>query len=175
MTHRPFAGSEYLEVVHGEVAGRVPEPDVAEEKAYSDLIRDLVERGLVDTAHDMSGGGELLALAEMAISGGVGFEYDESELERFVEHTRRLDLAFFGETSASFLIAFPEERWEEVQDALGVSDPSGVSWVAYDHVGRTGGNRFRIGDHIDLSLDELEDVYERDLFEAHAPEGGHIG
>ena len=168
-----FAGSEYLEVVHGKVAGRLPRPDVIEEKAYADLIRSLVERGLVDTAHDISGGGEIVALAEMAISGGTGFEYDDDELELFLEYTRRPDLAFFGETGASYLIAFPEERWEEVQEALGATDRSGVSWVAYDHVGSTGGSRFKVGDHIDLGLEELGEAYERDLFEA--PEGGHIG
>jgi phosphoribosylformylglycinamidine synthase subunit PurL len=170
-----FAGSEYLEVMHGRVAGRIPVPDVSEEKAYADLIRGLVERGLVDTAHDMSAGGEIIALAEMAMAGGVGFEYDESELESFLEYTRRPDLALFGETGASYLIAFPEERWNEVQDALGATDSSGVNWVAYDDVGRTGGNRFKVGDLIDLGLDDLRSAYERDLFEAHAPEGGHIG
>jgi phosphoribosylformylglycinamidine synthase II len=170
-----FSGSEYLEIVHGKVGGRPPAPDVVAEKAYSDLIRSLVERGLVDTVHDISGGGEVLALAEMALEGGVGFEYDGDELEHFLQYTQRPDLAFFGEAGASFLLAFPEERWEEVQDALGASDASGVSWVAYDHVGRTGGNRFKVGDHIDLSLDGLSEAYERDLFEAHAPEGGHIG
>ena len=170
-----FAGSEYLEVVHGEVAGRISVPDVSEEKAYADLIRNMVERGLVDTAHDISAGGEIIALAEMAMAGGVGFEYDESELESFLEYTRRPDLALFGETGASYLIAFPEERWNEVQDALGATDSSGVNWVAYDDVGRTGGNRFRVGDLIDLGLDDLRSAYERDLFEAHAPEGGHIG
>jgi phosphoribosylformylglycinamidine synthase subunit PurL len=170
-----FAGSEYLEVVHGEVAGSIPVPDVSGEKAFADLIRSLVERGLVDTAHDISDGGEIIALAEMAMAGGVGFEYDESELERFLEYTRRPDLAFFGETGASFLIAFPEERWNEVQDALEATDSSGVNWVAYDDVGRTDGNRFKVGDLIDLGLDDLRSAYERDLFEVHAPEGGHIG
>jgi phosphoribosylformylglycinamidine synthase subunit PurL len=170
-----LAGSEYLEVVHGKMAGRPPEPDVAEEKAYADLIRSLVERGLVDTVHDISGGGEIIALAEMAISGGVGFEYDQDELERFFAHTRRPDLSLFGESGASFLIAFPEERWQEVEDALGATDSTGVNWVAYDRVGSTGGIRFKVGNHVDLSLDELREAYERDLFEAHAPEGGHIG
>ena len=170
-----FAGSDYLEVVHGKVAGRFPKPDVVEERTYSDLIRGLVERGLIDTAHDISGGGEILALAEMAISGRVGFTYDEDELERFLEYTRRSDLALFGETNASFLIAFPEERWEKIQDALGATDSSGISWVAYDSIGYTGGTRFKVGNLIDLSLEELREAYERDLFEAHAPEGGHIG
>jgi phosphoribosylformylglycinamidine synthase len=170
-----FAGSDYLEMVHGKVAGRFPKPDVVEERTYSDLIRGLVERGLIDTAHDISGGGEIPALAEMAISGRVGFTYDEDELERFLEYTRRSDLLLFGETNASFLIAFPEERWEKIQDALGATDSSGVSWVAYDNIGYTGGTRFKVGNLIDLSLEDLKEAYERDLFEAHAPEGGHIG
>jgi phosphoribosylformylglycinamidine synthase len=170
-----FAGSEYLEVVHGEVAGIIPVPDVSEEMAFADLIRILVERGLVDTAHDISDGGEIIALAEMALAGGVGFEYDDSELESFLDYIKRPDLAFFGEAGASFLIAFPEERWNEVQDVLGATDASGVNWVAYDDVGRTGGNRFKVGDLIDLGLDELREACDRDLFEAHAPEGGHIG
>ncbi|MDP8939558.1 MAG: phosphoribosylformylglycinamidine synthase subunit PurL [Actinomycetota bacterium] len=159
-----FAGSEYLEVVHGGIAGRPQKPGLSDERMYSDLIRSMVERGVIDTAHDISGGGEVFVLAEMAISGGIGFEYDEDELERFLEYTRRADLSFFGESGASFLIAFPDERWEAVQDTLGATDSSGVSWVAYDEVGRTGGDRFRIGDYIDLGLDELREAYERDLF-----------
>ena len=95
----------------------------------------------MDTAHDISGGGEILALAEMAIVGWSRVQYDEDELERFLEYTRRSDLSLFGETNASFLIAFPEERWEEIQDALGATDSSGVSWVAYDNIGYTGGDQ----------------------------------
>jgi hypothetical protein len=41
--------------------------------------------------------------------------------------------------------------------------------------GRTGGNRFKVENLIDVSLEALGEVYERDLFEAYAPEGGHIG
>ena len=158
-----FAGSEYLNVIHDEVGGRPTRPDLPEEMAASDLIRGMIERGLIDTAHDVSGGGEIFALAEMAISGGIGFEYDESELENFLGNSRT-DLAFFGEAGASFLIGFPEERWEEVQDALAAVDSDGVSWGAYDDIGYTGGDRFKVGDFIDLSLDELREAYERDLF-----------
>ena len=80
---------------------------VSEEKAFADLIRSLVERGLVDTAHDISDGGEIMALAEMAMAGGVGFEYDESELERFLDYTRRPDLAFFRRDRREFSHSFP--------------------------------------------------------------------
>ena len=47
--------------------------------------------------------------------------------------------------------------------------------MAWDQIGTVGGDRFRVGDLIDVGLDELKQAYERDLFEQHAPEGGHIG
>jgi hypothetical protein len=80
-----------------------------------------------------------------------------------LEHLRT-DLAFFGEIGASFFISFPEDRWKEVQDVLGGSGSSGGGWVAYDDIGFTGGKRFKIGDYIDLSLEEMKEAYGRDLF-----------
>jgi len=164
-----LAGSEYLEIVGGKVAGTPPTPDIVAERAYSDHVRGFIERGLIDTAHDVSGGGQAVALAEMALMGGIGFEYgEEVEAEELV-HDGRRDPALFGEGGTTFLIAFPYEQWDEVEKVLN------VPWVAYDRIGVTGGDRFKIFDFIDVGLDALRAAYERDLFEPHAPEGGHIG
>ena len=64
----------YLEIVHGRVAGRPLNPDLVAEKESADLVRGMVRSGLVDTAHDISGGGEIVAVAEMALAGGLGIE-----------------------------------------------------------------------------------------------------
>jgi phosphoribosylformylglycinamidine (FGAM) synthase-like enzyme len=162
-------GSEYLEIVHGRVAGRPPRPDLGAGKETSDLVRGMVRSGLVDTAHDISGGGEIIAVAEMALAGGLGIEYERGELERVTAGRGggRADVALFGEGSGAFIIAVPEERWDELQDAL--------AGFAFDVVGTTGGDRFKIGDLIDVRLSDLREAYERDLFESYAPEGGHIG
>jgi phosphoribosylformylglycinamidine synthase II len=164
-----LAGSEYLEVVQGRVAGRPPEPDLAAEKEYSDLVRRLVADGLIDTAHDISGGGEAVALAEMALAGGLGVEYEEIEADLRADGPggRRTDTALFGENGASFLVAVPEEQWDELQKAL--------SGVPYDSIARVGGDSIKIGNLIDIGLNDLSEAYKRDLFETHAPEGGHIG
>jgi len=164
-----LAGSEYLEIVHGKVLGRPPFPDLASEKRVSDLVRRLVAAGIVDTAHDISGGGEIVAVAEMALAGGLGFEYDERELDGLIHGWGggRADVGFFGETPGSVIVAVSPARWQDFQDALGD--------VAWDQIGTVGGDRFRVGGLIDVGLDELKQAYERDLFEAHAPEGGHIG
>ena len=151
----PLAGSEYLEIVHGRVAGVPPKPDLAAEKRASDLVRSMVRSGLIDTAHDLSGGGELVALAEMALSDGIGLEYSVPEIEFMSGHGRLLE-NLLGEKGAGFIIAFPEERWDEVQDAL--------SDFAYDNIGYTGGERFELEGLIDLGMEELREAYERDLF-----------
>jgi phosphoribosylformylglycinamidine synthase II len=162
-----LGGSEYLDIVHGRIAGRPSRPDLAAVKQTADLVRGMVRSGLVDTAHDISGGGEIVAIAEMALAGGLGIEYEEGELERMTAGRGRADVALFGEGSGTFVVAVAEESWDEVQDAL-------VEF-AYDVVGTTGGDRFEIGDLIDVELSELREAYERDLFESYVPEGGHIG
>jgi phosphoribosylformylglycinamidine synthase subunit PurL len=162
-----LGGSEYLDIVHGRIAGRPSRPDLAAVKQTADLVRGMVRSGLVDTAHDISGGGEIVAIAEMALAGGLGIEYEEGELERMTAGRGRADVALFGEGSGTFVVAVAEESWDEVQDAL-------VEF-AYDVVGTTGGDRFEIGDLIDVELSELREAYEHDLFESYVPEGGHIG
>ena len=74
-----LAGSDYLEIVQGRVTGRPPETDLVAEKKSADLVREMVRSGLVDTAHDLSGGGEIIAVAQMALAGGLGIEYMEGE------------------------------------------------------------------------------------------------
>jgi phosphoribosylformylglycinamidine synthase len=129
----------------------------------------MVRSGLVDTAHDISGGGEIVAIAEMALAGGLGIEYEEGKAERRIagRDGGRADVALFGGGSGGFVVAVPEERWNELQEAL--------VGFAYDVVGTTGGDRVRRDDLIEIKLSELREAYERDLFEVHAPEGGHIG
>jgi len=162
-----LAGSEYLEIIHGRVAGKPPEPDLAAEKKTADLVRNMIRSGLVDTAHDVSGGGELVALAEMALAGGLGIEYEEDKLERMIAGRvgGRADVALFGEEPGGFVVAVSLERWDELQDAL-------AEVPGYDQIGTVGGDRFTIGDLVDVSLQDLKGAYERDLF--GAPGGAEI-
>jgi phosphoribosylformylglycinamidine synthase subunit PurL len=152
-----LAGSEYLEIVHGRVSGTPKSPDLVREKVHADVVRRLIADGLVDTAHDVSGGGLAVALAEMAVAGGIGIEFDETEIEPKFGSGRK-DIGLFGEAGAHLLIAVPEDRGEVLQRSLGASG------VPHDNIGRTGGDRFKIGDLIDVELGELEEAYERDLF-----------
>src|SRR6476646_1698190 len=66
--------SIYLREIDGREAGGCPPVDLAVEKKSGDFIRTLIESGRCDTAHDVSDGGLLVALAEMALAGNIGLE-----------------------------------------------------------------------------------------------------
>jgi phosphoribosylformylglycinamidine synthase subunit PurL len=154
-----LAGSDYLEIVHGRIAGRPPAPHLIAEKKTADLVRELVRSGLVDTAHDISGGGEIVAVAKMALAGGFGIDYEEGELERMTagQGKGRADVALFGEQPGGFIVAVPWERWDELQDALAEAP-------GYDQIGTVGGESIKVGDAIEVKLSELREAYERNLF-----------
>jgi phosphoribosylformylglycinamidine synthase len=63
-TGEDLGGSEFLEVVHGKVAGRPPRLDLAAEKRLHALLAEGAARGILRSAHDPSEGGLAVALAE---------------------------------------------------------------------------------------------------------------
>jgi len=58
--------------VCGREDGPPPPVDLAAERAHGDFVRDAIRRGEVAACHDVSDGGLLVAVAEMALAGGVG-------------------------------------------------------------------------------------------------------
>jgi phosphoribosylformylglycinamidine (FGAM) synthase-like enzyme len=66
--------SLWLEVCHNRREGRPPQVDLAVERSLGELVRQLIGEGLVSAVHDISDGGALPAIAEMALAGGIGVE-----------------------------------------------------------------------------------------------------
>jgi phosphoribosylformylglycinamidine synthase len=66
------AQSLWLEVCHGRREGDAPAVDLAIERRLGELVRQLVAAGLVSAVHDVSDGGALVAIAEMALAGSMG-------------------------------------------------------------------------------------------------------
>ena len=64
--------SVYLREVYGREEGAPPPVDLATERRHGDFVRSLIRDGLVTAAHDVSDGGVLVAVAEMAIASGIG-------------------------------------------------------------------------------------------------------
>jgi len=64
--------SLWLEVCHGRREGKPPPVDLAVERRVGELVRQLIAAGLVSAVHDISDGGALIAIAEMALAGSIG-------------------------------------------------------------------------------------------------------
>ncbi|MDQ3979249.1 MAG: AIR synthase related protein, partial [Actinomycetota bacterium] len=69
-----LAGSRWADARHGHRSGRLARLDAARHLALCDLVRDLVVTDLLAGVHDVADGGLGLALAEMAVRSGIGFE-----------------------------------------------------------------------------------------------------
>jgi len=54
--------------------GTPPAVNLADEKAHGDFIRSQIRSGQVKSVHDISDGGLLVALAEMALASNIGFQ-----------------------------------------------------------------------------------------------------
>jgi phosphoribosylformylglycinamidine synthase len=67
-------GSEYQKRLLGEVAGEIPEPDLAAERSLHEFLAAAAAARLLQSAHDVSSGGLAVALAEAAILGRVGID-----------------------------------------------------------------------------------------------------
>src|SRR5262249_23707966 len=67
-----LAGSEYIRIAHGLVAGR-PSIDLELERGLQDALVEGAARGVFRSAHDCSHGGLAVALAECCLQNGVGF------------------------------------------------------------------------------------------------------
>jgi phosphoribosylformylglycinamidine synthase len=66
--------SLWLDVCHGRRDGEAPPVDLDVERRGGNLVRRLIADELVTAVHDSSDGGALVAIAEMALAGGIGVE-----------------------------------------------------------------------------------------------------
>ncbi|KQP53242.1 MULTISPECIES: phosphoribosylformylglycinamidine synthase subunit PurL [unclassified Methylobacterium] len=139
--------SVYLSVVSGREDGAPPPVDLAVERRNGDFVRSLIVSGLVDTVHDLSDGGLAVALAEMAIAGGIGATLPDAPAG-LPAHAY-----LFGEDQARYLLSVDPEN---VPDLLYSANAQGIPASV---IGFAGGQ--------DLTLPAGETISVSDLREAH--------
>jgi phosphoribosylformylglycinamidine synthase len=106
----------------------------------------LVGERMVGGVHDCSDGGLAVALAEMAIAGGCGFDVNpEGNLSGLVPA-----VACFAESANRVVVAVDEERVDEV---LGRAAAAGVPAAV---IGVAGGDRLRWAGAFDVDLTEAD-------------------
>ncbi|HZW98900.1 MAG TPA: AIR synthase related protein, partial [Trueperaceae bacterium] len=147
-----LGASEFLFRLHGLEAGSPPDLDLAAEAALQRAVRRLVTEGLCDTAHDVSVGGLVTCLAEMALTGQTGLSTRVAPVQG---GPLGRDVALFGESSARAVVAVSADAGRAVVQTCGAEG------VPVTQLGTSGGTRFRVvvdgfeEDAVDLPLDQM--------------------
>ena len=98
--------SIYLREIHGLEMGAPPPLDLDEEKRNGDLVRNLIKQGTVSACHDISDGGILIAIAEMALA---SFKDAMFLGVKITNPTNIPDHAFFfGEEQSRYILTSPD-------------------------------------------------------------------
>jgi phosphoribosylformylglycinamidine synthase II len=150
-----LGGSEYLKVVHGQVAGPPPAMDLAAERASHQVVLEAAAAGLLRSAHDVAEGGTLVALAECCLLGGRGARCGTLKPERDV----RLDAAFFGESQGRFVVSATARSVPALQQ---LARGHGVRLTL---LGMTGGDRIEFDGQLRVPLQELREAWEGALLD----------
>jgi phosphoribosylformylglycinamidine synthase len=123
---------------HGHHGGSLPTLDFPMHSIVAAVVRQLVNGGMVQGAHDVSTGGIGVALAEMAVRSGVGFQ-----AARIHDHA-----ALFSESPSRVVLCVAPDM---VRPVLNVCEEAGVP---VERLGAAGGDRLQIKGLLDVGLAE---------------------
>jgi len=143
-----LGASAYLEVLACREEGAPPPVDLAAEKRNGDFVRGLIEARRITAAHDCSDGGLAVALAEMAMAGGVGCRVEA------VDAALPSHAFWFGEDQARYVITASAGEAEGIlADAAAAGAPAFVLGVAT-------GDALTLPGHDAISIAELRTAHE---------------
>ena len=133
-TRSHLGKSLWLSEIHGRDDGRAPPVDLSAERGAGHIVRRLIGEGLVSAVHDVSDGGLAVALAEMAMAGGIG-----ASVEAGADYTAAQ--WWFGEDQARYVLTVAEadiDRFNRIV-AEGPETPE-AEMVGFHRIGTVGGD-----------------------------------
>ena len=123
--HGHLGQSLWLRELHGREEGDPPPVNLGMERATGELVRGLIADGLVSAVHDCADGGAAVAMAEMALAGGIGFT------SVIAPNLPPLAGLYFGEDQGRYLVT--------AKDMSAIAERAKAIGVAAVPIGQTGG------------------------------------
>ncbi|MSO73897.1 MAG: phosphoribosylformylglycinamidine synthase subunit PurL [Alphaproteobacteria bacterium] len=152
-TRGHLGASLYLRDVLGCEDGPPPPVDLSAERRIGDFVRALIEQGRVSACHDVSDGGLLVALAEMAIGASRAGRAIGATLA--AAPAGRAPAAFwFGEDQARYVVTV------RASDAARIETDAKTAGIPLSRLGLTAGPKLTIEGTGAISLGELERAHE---------------
>lgn len=130
--------SLYLREIHGKEAGAPPPVDLAAERKHGDFVRAQIRARSITACHDISDGGLLVALAEMAMAGQRGAQID---------FTPSHPTSWFSEDQGCYVVT--------VKDAAAFLAAAKAAGVPVQSIGTVGGATLKLG-AAQVAVDQLQ-------------------
>jgi phosphoribosylformylglycinamidine synthase II len=100
--------SVFFKEIYSITEGPPPEVNLSNEKNNGETVLKLINGNLIASAHDISAGGSILALAEMCLSSRYGLKIEKpTKLSNLMEH-------YFGEDQGRYLLEIEPKNLEKV-------------------------------------------------------------
>lgn len=142
-------GSEYAKVIHNKVAGESPIINLDEEKKLQDTLLNLIRKGLIKSAHDISEGGIVSAIAECCLINQekqIGCEVE-------IPIKSRKDFSLFSESQSRIIISISDDKILDLERELKLSN------VQFTKLGVVTGSSLKLKNLFDVNVNELSDIY----------------
>jgi len=150
-----FGSSEYATEVLGTVWGFPPALELAREAALQKAVVEMIQEGLVDSAHDCSEGGIAVTLAESTLPAGAGAKIDLTARELPPE------FVLFGEDASRVVISCDRANLGGIQQIAAKYQ------IAADLIGQTTSESLEIKVDgkvaVSSAISELRGAYENSL------------
>ena len=127
--------------------GLPPEVNLFNEKSNGLAVQALIEKKLLNSVHDVSTGGILLALTEMCVSGEIGAKLKISR------NDINLHQFLFGEDQSRYLIEISEKNKPEVTKILDENS------IYYEIIGKTQKDSLDLEKEFNIKISDLKKLY----------------
>ena len=133
----------FLKENYSIIDGRPPEINLLNEKNNGEALLYLIENKLIQSAHDVSNGGLIVALSEMSIGSKIGVKIDRTR------KLNDLNAYYFGEDQGRYVIEVEQKNLNKVEKLLQNNN------IHYERIGITQQKYFEIEDQIKLDINDL--------------------
>lgn len=150
-TYDELGGSEYLRTVYGIEDGMAPRIRIDQETANGKTVLDIIDSDNdknITAIHDVSNGGILVALSEMALKSGLGCEIDISAI--LTDDDLDVCELLYSETHGRYIVTVKEDAVDDILESIDV--PVAV-------IGEVKGNSLKLSENIDIPVKKLDDAY----------------
>ena len=126
--------------------GMPPDVNLLNERNNGEMVLKLIDEGIINSVHDISTGGIILALAEMSLSSQIGIKIlKPKKLSNMFEY-------FFGEDQSRYIVEVDKNNYSKIEKLLNDNN------IYFENIGVTQKDHFELDKDLKTSVKELYEM-----------------